>query len=199
MFIRWSLLDSVWLPFRAVMLSTYQTFWKSIWSLQVPGTMRHFIWRASHEVLPTRCNLWIRKVVDSDRCLICNREEETIINALWECSGTADVWGGNTSPLKRWPTHFHDFWALWSRMSSSLQPQEHYLHSYPGTSGWDEIDTIWKCLWWTTHSGSMPVEDTVWGFQMGIHGSVVFFTRLFYTADFESKALVTPTGINNES
>ena len=39
--------------------------WNSIWGLQVPHKVKHMIWRASHNAIPTLCNLWKRNVVNS--------------------------------------------------------------------------------------------------------------------------------------
>ena len=43
--------------------------WTSIWSSQVPQKVKTMIWRACHNAIPTLCNLWRRKVVNSVQCL----------------------------------------------------------------------------------------------------------------------------------
>lgn len=53
-----------------------------IWSLQVPGSVRHFLSRACHEILPNRRNLFHWKVIASDKCPICTRDEETVVHAV---------------------------------------------------------------------------------------------------------------------
>ena len=32
--------------------------WIGIWSLQVPPKVKHMLWRALHEAIPTLLNLW---------------------------------------------------------------------------------------------------------------------------------------------
>ena len=38
-------------------------FWNRIWKLQVPNKVKHFLWRASRESLPTKLNLFSRHVL----------------------------------------------------------------------------------------------------------------------------------------
>jgi hypothetical protein len=49
--------------------------WDKIWRMQVPNVEKHFLWRASHEILPTRANLFRRKIIDDPMCPICGLEE----------------------------------------------------------------------------------------------------------------------------
>jgi hypothetical protein len=66
--------------------------WNKIWQLQIPNTEKHFIWRAVHEILPTRENLCSRKVLTDPNCPICGRAVETTFHALWQCPAAQDVW-----------------------------------------------------------------------------------------------------------
>jgi hypothetical protein len=66
--------------------------WKQIWELQIPNVEKSFLWRACHESLPTRQNLYRRKIVDNASCPICRMEEETALHILWQCFSTRDVW-----------------------------------------------------------------------------------------------------------
>jgi hypothetical protein len=56
--------------------------WKFLWSLQVPNQVKIFTWRACHDILPTRKNLFKRKVVEDNSCLCCKGEPETVIHAI---------------------------------------------------------------------------------------------------------------------
>jgi hypothetical protein len=67
--------------------------WKFIWKLNVSNPTKVFLWRACSDILPTRVNLRKRGVLDDDQCMLCGREPETVIHALWECPASQDVWG----------------------------------------------------------------------------------------------------------
>jgi hypothetical protein len=66
--------------------------WDKIWRMKVPNVEKHFLWKASHEILPTRANLFRRKIIDDPLCPICGLEEETVFHILWQCSSAMDVW-----------------------------------------------------------------------------------------------------------
>lgn len=57
--------------------------WKSIWSFTTFGSIQHFIWRACYEILPTKCNLLLRKITNTDRFLVCTRAYDLTVHALW--------------------------------------------------------------------------------------------------------------------
>jgi hypothetical protein len=60
---------------------------KILWSLQVPNAVKVFLWRAYHNLLPTKVNLFTRKVVDNNFCPVCHLAEETVFHAIWGCPG----------------------------------------------------------------------------------------------------------------
>ena len=61
------------------------SIWKNIWQLQIPNAEKCFLWRACHEILPTRDNLCNRKVLLDPIYPICEREPQTTFHALWQC------------------------------------------------------------------------------------------------------------------
>lgn len=44
-------------------VSHERRFWKLLWSLPVPHKLRHFAWRACRDVLPTKSNLMLWKIL----------------------------------------------------------------------------------------------------------------------------------------
>jgi hypothetical protein len=74
--------------------------WKAIWALEVPNTVKLFTWRACNNLLPTKVNLFHKRVVDTMQCPCCGIEDETIYHALWECPAARDVWGGKNLVFK---------------------------------------------------------------------------------------------------
>lgn len=45
--------------------------WKIIWTLKVLSLVKHFIWKACHDILPTRMNFIKRRVIELSSCPIC--------------------------------------------------------------------------------------------------------------------------------
>ena len=60
-------------------------FWSSIWKLKVPGKVKHFMWKACSDCLPTKTRLVKRRVLTNPICHLCNRAEEDTHHALWGC------------------------------------------------------------------------------------------------------------------
>ena len=75
--------------------------WTAIWKLRLPNKIKVFAWRACHEILPTAANLTKRRVINDDKCLICTRETESTIHALWDCAAVQDIWVGSSWKLQK--------------------------------------------------------------------------------------------------
>jgi hypothetical protein len=59
--------------------------WRRLWSLKLPRHILLFLWRACNEILPTKNNLYKRKVVTDQLCPMCGSEAESVSHALWSC------------------------------------------------------------------------------------------------------------------
>jgi hypothetical protein len=75
--------------------------WKQIWGLKIPNAEKNFLWRACHESLPTRQNLYRRKIVEDSSCPICGLEEETASHIIWQCSSARNVWCVGPNELQK--------------------------------------------------------------------------------------------------
>ena len=72
--------------------TTANPIWKKIWSLKLPGKIKVFLWRLSHNSLPTRMNIK-RKCIDLDtRCPMCNRADEDGGHLFLKCKLVKHVW-----------------------------------------------------------------------------------------------------------
>uniref|UniRef100_A0A7N2LCN5 Reverse transcriptase zinc-binding domain-containing protein n=1 Tax=Quercus lobata TaxID=97700 RepID=A0A7N2LCN5_QUELO len=92
-----------------------QAIWNGIWNLQVPHIVKHMIWRATHNALPTLCNLGRRNVVSCVRCWSCKSESEDTVHALWKCSSLFVLWepDGVLKKLLRYNvSSFADLWMM---------------------------------------------------------------------------------------
>ena len=83
--------------------------WKTIWNLQVPHKVKHMLWRAANEALPTLYNLWRRKVVTSTYCPFCKSDGEDTVHALWGCKRLLVVWKDDSVLRKFSEQKFHHF------------------------------------------------------------------------------------------
>ena len=45
--------------------------WRKTWKLAIPGKIKHFLWRAYHELLPTNYHLHRRKIRSTALCPVC--------------------------------------------------------------------------------------------------------------------------------
>jgi len=61
-------------------------FWKSIWKLKVPGKIKHFLWKACTNSLPTKESLLKRKILEEAGYSRCSSASKSIVHALWSCS-----------------------------------------------------------------------------------------------------------------
>ena len=69
--------------------------WGDLWRLPIPNAAKNFLWRASHEILPTKESLYKRKVVGDPLCPICSLEEENCFHILWDCPSARYVQSGS--------------------------------------------------------------------------------------------------------
>ena len=69
--------------------------WNGIWKLNVPNKVRHFLWQAIRESLPTKSNLHRRQVLNSGICDACGDCAEDGIHALWLCDAVKPIWMSN--------------------------------------------------------------------------------------------------------
>lgn len=96
-----------------------KALWKSIWNLVIPEKVKKFIWKACTASLPTRHDLYTRKVLEKGICTICFQTNKTIVHALWSYPTISDVFTCH-STLNKWPNNFSDFKFLWSSLVKNL-------------------------------------------------------------------------------
>ena len=91
-------------------------FWTTIWGLKCPHKVRHFLWQACKNILPTNHCLWLRKVSKEDRCGLCGLVESSG-HALWDCCMAEVVWKEAKLTLQRGCHSHRDFidvvWKFW--------------------------------------------------------------------------------------
>ena len=58
---------------------------RRFWKIQVSHKVRHFVWRACCDILPTKYNLKHGQVLTEDLCAECNLGSETTGHVCWSC------------------------------------------------------------------------------------------------------------------
>jgi hypothetical protein len=86
--------------------------WKIIWQLQMPNADKNFMWRACHNILPTRDNLLKRRIIKDPWCPICGIEVETATHILWACPSAVDVWSSRERMFQKCDYTGMDFLPL---------------------------------------------------------------------------------------
>lgn len=90
----------------------------------MPPKVQNFLWRLLHNSLPTKENLFRRKVMDNDNCPLCQRNSESTIHMVWNCLASNNIWAAGNLPIHKWPRYFDDMDQLWDILSTRLEQSE---------------------------------------------------------------------------
>ena len=115
--------------------------WKQIWSLNVPNKIKHFLWRACGEALPTKKNLCKRKVICNASCESCGKEEEDTIHALWECQVLKEIWWEIDICRSNLLTRFTCFRDLLTGIFQVQEPNQAEKFAYVAWGIWTKRNT----------------------------------------------------------
>nr|POE94871.1 putative ribonuclease h protein [Quercus suber] len=77
---------------RPPVVDSKRGLWKSIWQLNVPSKIKHFLWKACTNSLPSKENLLKRKILLEFSCPRCSGVSESVVHALWSCTCIEVVW-----------------------------------------------------------------------------------------------------------
>jgi ribonuclease HI len=101
--------------------------WQDIWKLKLPNKEKIFLWRACHEILPTRVNLRRRKIIDVSLCPICEAADEIVVHALWQCPAATDVWCVGDKKLQKMSLASLDFTQIVTIVFEKCSTEESQL------------------------------------------------------------------------
>lgn len=98
--------------------SRLKALWKSIWNLDCLNMVKHFMWKASKNILPTKWRLKARGIGEGVSCDVCG-ENETSGHVLWGCKTAKEACGATKLKLSFLPeshTKFLDImWEIRER------------------------------------------------------------------------------------
>jgi hypothetical protein len=67
----------------------------------VPNKVKHLVWRACNNSLPSKLNLFCPHVVEDPLCTVCGQERESVTHILWECPLARNVWALSLHAFKK--------------------------------------------------------------------------------------------------
>uniref|UniRef100_A0A2N9F380 Reverse transcriptase zinc-binding domain-containing protein n=1 Tax=Fagus sylvatica TaxID=28930 RepID=A0A2N9F380_FAGSY len=98
--------------------------WRKTWKMAIPGKVKHCIWRAYHETLPTYQQLHRRKIRSDAICPVCSQEDETTLHVLWQCLLARNTWALVLGRLQKLPNQGGDFSLFMLRMFQDFPKAE---------------------------------------------------------------------------
>jgi hypothetical protein len=125
-----------------------EVVWKTCWQLNIPNAVKMFLWKAGHNIIPTKTNLFRRRVVQEAMCPICLMEEETTEHILWECITAHDVWGSGPVRIQKSSCKGGNFIALLEDLSLRCTRSEVELFAIIARR-------IWLCRNDVVHGGGL--------------------------------------------
>lgn len=80
-----------WLSLHKIGYNPHRNFWRILWKLKLPPKVRIFLWRVSHNLLPTNAKIAAINPAFNSLCPKCGVDVETLMHALRDCGKTRDV------------------------------------------------------------------------------------------------------------
>lgn len=93
-------------------MTSMKSFWRKPWKVKVPSKVRNFGWKVCQNILPTKVNLFHRKIIEDATYKACGLYPESTMHALCQCNMAKEVWKqGNLLHLVEEREEFADL--LW--------------------------------------------------------------------------------------
>lgn len=104
--------------------------------MNVPTVVKNFLWRVCNNSLPTRDNLYKKKITIDPLCPICGLVPETSVHALWSCSAVLAVWMECPRKIQKLSIMESDGLLLIDTLMSLLEEVEFELVSFIARRIW---------------------------------------------------------------
>ena len=106
--------------------------WSTIWELRVMNKTKIFLWKLSHNWLPTNKVLFCRKILTSNECSRCRGHiTEDAFHAIWDCHSNRNIW----RLTKFWPAIKHskdrDPLLLINQIKTSYSAEDLEMRCFP--------------------------------------------------------------------
>lgn len=104
--------------------SVLSPYWRRLWKSRVPRLIIMFLCRASNGILPTKNNLFKRKVVADPLCPMCGCDSETSGHILWSCDAARTVWGLCEGPIHKSSILVDNFFSIFCYLCNHLNDND---------------------------------------------------------------------------
>lgn len=91
--------------------------------MKVPGKIKHFLWKACTNSLPTKENLMNREILQESLFHHCFRDSKDVLHALWGCECLKVVWDSEFG----WVEKFRASSSSFSDLSQKIQEKPIFL------------------------------------------------------------------------
>ena len=99
--------------------------WSSIWGLQVPPKVRHFLWHACTKSLPRKKNLHRRHIPIDPLYNECHQFDEDVLHVLWSCKSAMLLWNRSEQFRLFQTAQFTSFNELLKHIFDNLDESHH--------------------------------------------------------------------------
>ncbi|XP_042969068.1 uncharacterized protein LOC122301750 [Carya illinoinensis] len=115
--------------------------WQKCWRIRVPNAVKSFLWRAANESLPTKLNLYKRKVVESPLCPIYLLHPEFVAHANWSCKAAQDVWTLSLRRIQKTRVDNGSFREILKDIMANLTDEEIFEMAFTTKQIWNQRTT----------------------------------------------------------
>ncbi|GAA0160282.1 hypothetical protein LIER_16869 [Lithospermum erythrorhizon] len=98
--------------------------WKSVWPLKVPPRIKICLWKACHNILPTKDRLRRRGIMVESSCKFCKEDRETLVHISVSCSYTNKFWFASPWCLSTGVREWSSFKEWWMSITATLKIQD---------------------------------------------------------------------------
>jgi hypothetical protein len=112
----------------------------------VSKVVQHFLWKACNNILPTKENLYKKRITEDSLCPLYNSVTETVGHILWSCESSKDVWAECCRSLQKCSNAEDGFPDILEKLASRLSEDEMQLAGRGCTP--NLVASELCCFWW---------------------------------------------------
>lgn len=110
-------------PESSTCVAKERNMWRRLWSMNIKGKIKHFLWRAYHNILPTG-NRLLQKGLQIDAiCKCCGEGPETIEHLFFDCAKSQIIWKLAPTQWEGLQQYTQDF-PLWWQHACNISKHE---------------------------------------------------------------------------